>query len=234
MFDQSTEEVERTGTSGRSGIQVAMDDTPRGDTRDTGSTDLPGLEIIDDKTAAAQKAEGFGQFLDGQLMAESNEKKPELKTKYDNATLNDAVEASIANKVPMVVHIGAPWCGPCRTMEKDVWPTVEKELKGKAAFVHIDGQLLEDEGTGGEHAKSLMKGVENYPTIKVVQPYRDEKGNVQFKPINVIQPVLDKNNNPVRDRNNNIVMGPSEKAAGGQTLAQVRELLKDIYPKKKN
>jgi thioredoxin-like negative regulator of GroEL len=92
------------------------------------------------------------------------------------------VKAAIDNKVPMVVHIGAPWCVPCKQMENNVWPGVEKDLKGKAAFVHMNGDEILNEGKGGASHKALTKGVESFPTIKVVEPFYKD-GKLQFNTI---------------------------------------------------
>jgi thiol-disulfide isomerase/thioredoxin len=142
----------------------------------TGDKHLPNVDLYD----PVADADDFHKFLDGQLKDDADGK-PKLKDKYDTKNVDEAVEASIKNNVPMVVHIGAPWCGPCLKMEKEVWPGVEKDLKGKAAFVHLDGDAIMNEKVGGKNAEKLVKGVESFPTIRVVQPSRDKDGNVTFK-----------------------------------------------------
>ena len=132
-------------------------------------------EMLADAAKEAGKAKDDGKTKDGG--------KTQLKDHYDNDSLNDAVKASIDNKVPMVIHIGAPWCIPCGKMEKEVWPGVEKDLKGKAAFVHMNGDAILNKGQGGPDHKTLVENVESFPTIKVVQPSYDKDGKVQFKTI---------------------------------------------------
>jgi thiol:disulfide interchange protein len=133
---------------------------------------IPQVELID----SVAMADDFHKFLDAELQGEAE--KPKIEDKYDLANIDKAVEAAIAHGKPIVMHAGAEWCAPCKVMEKDVWPSIEKNNKGNAIFLHIDGDKVFDEGKGGPHAKELMKGVEGYPTVRIVKPEKGPDGKI--------------------------------------------------------
>lgn len=152
---------------------------------DQPNNNLPKVDLYDPVKLLEEYPNYLDLKLKEDLFSESkdNAEKPKLKDKYDTDSVNEAVNAAIENKVPMVVHIGAPWCGPCRKMEENVWPGVEKDLKGKAAFVHLNGDAILNDNKGGAVGQALTKGIEAFPTIRVVLPQRDANGKVTFKTI---------------------------------------------------
>lgn len=105
-------------------------------------------------------------------------KPTDIKDKYDTKDVQAAIKAAKDSGLPLVVHVGASWCGPCRQMEAGSWPQVEKDLKGKAVFLHLDGDQARNlKGDDKTAAEQFTKGVTGYPTIKVGTV--DDKGTFQ-------------------------------------------------------
>jgi thiol-disulfide isomerase/thioredoxin len=154
------------------------------------TSDVSGLNQIDLYDSALAQADpadappDFGDFLNGNLAEDG---KTKLKEHYNTEETDAAVKAAVENKVPIMAHFGAEWCGPCQKMEKEVWPDMQKEFKGKAAFIGVDGDKIFDDKkpAAPENAAKMAKGVEDkgYPTIRLLEPYTDEKGKQQFKTI---------------------------------------------------
>jgi thioredoxin 1 len=79
-------------------------------------------------------------------------------------------ESEVLNsKIPVIVDIWAPWCGPCR-MYSPIIDETSKEYEGKVKFVKINAD---------ENEKTVMKfNVSSIPTTLLVQ-------NGQLKAMNV-------------------------------------------------
>ncbi len=79
-------------------------------------------------------------------------------------------ETEVMNsKIPVVIDIWAPWCGPCR-MYSPIIDEVAKEYEGKIKFVKINAD---------ENEKTVMKfNVSSIPTTLLIQ-------NGQLKAMNV-------------------------------------------------
>jgi hypothetical protein len=111
-----------------------------------------------------RKPDGNGE---GDKTSPDGERPPvEIKEKYGTADAAEAVRVASEAGLPLVVHVGANFCGPCRTMERDVWPTIEHELKGQAVFLHVIAEEVEA-GAGGELASQIGSMAGSYPTILV-------------------------------------------------------------------
>lgn len=85
--------------------------------------------------------------------------------------VNDAnfEEEVLKSKIPVVVDIWAPWCGPCR-LYSPVVDEVAKDLAGKVKFVKINSD---------ENEKTVMKfNVSSIPTTLLIE-------NGQLKAMNV-------------------------------------------------
>lgn len=146
---------------------------------DSAKDKLPPVEFFDSKQLGEQ--DDFHKFLESQN-DQGKDKPPALKDRYDQSNVKDAVDAALKNGVPMVVHVGADWCGPCKTMEKTVWPGVEKDFKGKAAFTHLDIDKVKDPAEKvAKEGKTLTDGIQSVPTIKVVMPEKQKDGSIKFK-----------------------------------------------------
>lgn len=105
--------------------------------------------------------------------------KPEAKLKphYKTDEVEQAIRLAKENNLPIVVHVGASWCGPCRTMEKNAWPEIEKDaqVNQKAVYIHLDVDKAKDlQGQAATLAKQMQEGVQGYPTVKVMNVNGDK------------------------------------------------------------
>jgi thiol-disulfide isomerase/thioredoxin len=109
-----------------------------------------------------------------------------LKPHYKTNELEQAVKLAKENNLPLVVHVGASWCGPCRTMERNAWPEIEKDaqINQKAVYVHLDvDQAKELPGQAGTLSKQIQDGVKGYPTVKVMNVSGDN-GTLSLSSVN--------------------------------------------------
>src|SRR5689334_14054785 len=77
--------------------------------------------------------------------------------------LEQAIQQAAAAHKPLVIELGAAWCGPCRVFETQVLPdgSVQRALTG-VTFVRYDV----DESPGNLAARQLR--VRSYPTFVVL------------------------------------------------------------------
>lgn len=98
----------------------------------------------------------------------------QLKNRYETHEAAEALKMAKELGLPLAVHVGASWCGPCRAMESGSWPAVEGtankkgSLQGKMVTLHIDVDDMKN--LSGENAKAAQMVASNpagYPTIRV-------------------------------------------------------------------
>lgn len=87
---------------------------------DSAQSYVPALELVSERTLTypGQKAEP-------------------AKNLYENGELKQAREQALKEGVPLLVDVGASWCGPCRALGRELHAN-EKELAGKAKVVKLD------------------------------------------------------------------------------------------------
>lgn len=100
--------------------------------------------------------------------------KDQLKQRYETHDAAQAIKMAKELGLPLAVHIGASWCGPCRTMDATVWPKVEGTektkgtLQGKMVTLHIDVDEMSGlKGDAAKAAQSVASNPAGYPTIRV-------------------------------------------------------------------
>lgn len=96
--------------------------------KETAQPFVPGLDLVSERTVTfpAQKAES------------------ENKSLFKNGELKQAREQALKDGVPILIDIGATWCGPCRALDRTM-SAKEAELNGKAKVVKLDiDKLLSD------------------------------------------------------------------------------------------
>ena len=89
--------------------------------------------------------------------------------KFDHTNFTDALKHSAKTGKPMVVKIGASWCGPCRAMNNSTFkdPKVQDRLNKDATFVNVEVDRQGDNATQRQAAEKISKafGVRAYPTV---------------------------------------------------------------------
>lgn len=105
---------------------------------------------------------------------DTKEQIDKLETRFETDNAAEAIKMAKELGLPLAVHVGASWCGPCQTMDKHVWPAIEgpagtaNSLKGKVVTLHIDvDQMKELTGEARQAANSVASGVGSLPTIRV-------------------------------------------------------------------
>lgn len=96
-------------------------------------------------------------------------------TVFFDMTLEEALEKAKAENKYVLINFHTKTCGPCRKMEKTVFPTPEcgKYVNEHFVPIMIDG---EDGGTGQEIAKKYKIFI--FPTYLVLLPDGGKEGEV--------------------------------------------------------
>ena len=89
--------------------------------------------------------------------------------KFDHTNFNEAMKHSAKTGKPMVIKVGASWCGPCKAMNATTFkdPKVKEALDKKATFVNVEVDRRGDTAAEQQAASKLSKalGVRSYPTV---------------------------------------------------------------------
>lgn len=110
-----------------------------------------------------------GAFL---LFAAATEYWPTSGTSLNWLTLADAQTEAGRQEKPIFVDVYADWCGPCKQMERTVFPTdsVHDLLAGQFVLAKING----DDPVMGDSLKKQF-GIRAYPTYIVLSPAGKER-----------------------------------------------------------
>lgn len=108
-------------------------------------------------------------------------KQPE-KLEYEGADFEKSLEDAFNSGRRLVVKVGSPDCKGCTEMKEKAWPDarVQKQLKDNAVFTDVNGETRED----------IVKNYEalSWPSIMVIEPYKDKDGKIQGRLIEKIEP----------------------------------------------
>ena len=89
--------------------------------------------------------------------------------KFDHTNFNAALKHSADTGKPMVIKVGASWCGPCRAMNATTFkdPNVQAKLDKNATFVNVEVDRRGDSATQRQAADKISKalGIRAYPTV---------------------------------------------------------------------
>jgi thioredoxin-related protein len=85
-----------------------------------------------------------------------------------------ALAAAAAHGRPVLLYVDAPWCGPCRRMERDVFPEVgpllERFSRARLAFDDHEAQITVGPVTQSPAAWARHFGAEATPTFVLLDP----------------------------------------------------------------
>lgn len=108
-------------------------------------------------------------------------KQPE-KLEYEGADFEKSLEDAFNSGRRLVVKVGSPDCKGCEEMKEKAWPDarVQQQLKDNAVFTNVNGETRED----------IVKKYEalSWPSVMVIEPYKDEQGKIQARVIEKIEP----------------------------------------------
>jgi thioredoxin-like negative regulator of GroEL len=93
---------------------------------------------------------------------------------FDGEHIQQALETAAATGKPLIIKVGAEWCGPCKKQDRETMPSAEQALKDKAVFVYVDGDKSE------RLAQSL--GIRQYPTTMVAAVNPGADGRLHATP----------------------------------------------------
>jgi len=98
-------------------------------------------------------------------------------TKFDHTNFNEAMKHSAKTGKPMVIKVGASWCGPCKAMNATTFkdPKVKEALDKKATFVNVEVDRRGDTSAQQNAASKLARalGVRSYPTVIMATVKKD-------------------------------------------------------------
>ena len=96
-------------------------------------------------------------------------------TEFFNITLEEALAKAEAEGKYVLINFHTKTCGPCRKMEKEIFPTPEcgEYINNHFVPIMIDG---EDGGIGQEIAKKYTIYI--FPTYLVLSPYGFKEGEI--------------------------------------------------------
>jgi len=93
-------------------------------------------------------------------------------TKFDHKNWDKAIAHAAETGKPLVVKVGASWCGPCKAMNSKVMsnPELKKRLDKEATFVNIEIDGNRDDAATRAKADKIAKelGVRSYPSVYIL------------------------------------------------------------------
>ncbi|MDP7038822.1 MAG: thioredoxin family protein [Myxococcota bacterium] len=128
-------------------------------------------------------------------------------TKFTHKNWDKAIAHAAETGKPLVVKVGASWCGPCHAMNEKVLknPELQKRLEKEATFVSIEidgrGETGDERDDADDIAKDL--GVRAYPSVYILT-LENKNGKPKFKAISTNEGYLSVNGfNQLLDARNN-------------------------------
>lgn len=105
----------------------------------------------------------------GAVMAQQNE-----GMKFTEGTFEQITAQAAKDKKPIFIDIYTTWCGPCKMLAKDIFPTKEVGTYMNATFVNA--KFDAEKGEGVTLAKKYA--VKGYPTMLILNSKGEELSRV--------------------------------------------------------
>jgi len=96
----------------------------------------------------------------------------------------DFEEKVLKSKIPVIVDVWAPWCGPCR-IYSPIIEEVSNDYEGKIKFVKVDAD--ENENIAARY------GIMSIPTTLLIENGKVKAQSVGAVPKEVLKKWIDKN-----------------------------------------
>jgi thioredoxin-like negative regulator of GroEL len=121
--------------------------------------------LMASEPAAADKPEVAAAQPAAAKAAEADEKKTDAE---EDESYTEAHRITLKTGKPLVVMVGADWCGPCQNMRRTILPRVrEHGLFRKVAFAHVNVDKEKD------LAKEIVGGVGAVPQLIMFRKTKD-------------------------------------------------------------
>jgi thiol-disulfide isomerase/thioredoxin len=97
--------------------------------------------------------------------------KPPAEVAFDHTRYQDALKAAHESGRPLVMKVGASWCGPCQAMKRGAFadPAVQKMLADRGVFLDVENDRHGDTAQQQAMAQQISQqlGVRSYPTTMI-------------------------------------------------------------------
>jgi len=136
-------------------------------------------------TAAAEKKRGPETQREAKGADSAKEETRPSQIAWQKS-LDEALKSAQTQKKPVLVDFFATWCGPCRAMEKEVWPNPQV-VAAAASYVPVKLDI-------DQHRKEAEKyNIEAVPTIVILDSQGKEKErSVGFREAEALAALLKK------------------------------------------
>lgn len=106
----------------------------------------------------------------------------ETVVRFDHNRWQESLDAAFKFGRPLVIKVGATWCGPCQVMKNSFQDDSVRRIMHDAVFVEVELDRRHESPEAQRHAKKLSQNlkVTTYPTTLVVVVSKDNAGQYRY------------------------------------------------------